>query len=114
MTEITEKMLENPPKKYRPVPFWSWNEKLDKTETARQIDLMDKAGLGGYFMHARGGLLTEYMGDEWFENVEIGVSEAQKRECMRGHTTKTAGRADSWGESSSKIPNFSRPISYTK
>ena len=79
MTEITEKMLENPPKKYRPVPFWSWNEKLDKTETARQIDLMDKAGLGGYFMHARGGLLTEYMGDEWFENVEIGVSEAQKR-----------------------------------
>ena len=79
MTKITGKMLENPPKKYRPVPFWSWNEKLDKTETARQIDLMDKAGLGGYFMHARGGLLTEYMGDEWFENVEIGVSEAQKR-----------------------------------
>ena len=58
--------FKNIPKKYRPVPFWSWNEKLDTEETAYQIDVMDKAGIGGYFMHARGGLETEYMGDEWY------------------------------------------------
>ena len=46
-------------KKFRPIPFWSWNEKLNADETARQIDIMDKAGIGGYFMHARGGLETE-------------------------------------------------------
>ena len=25
--------------------------------------------IGGYFMHARGGLQTEYMGEEWFDNI---------------------------------------------
>ena len=24
-------------KKYRPIPFWSWNEKLDPEETREQI-----------------------------------------------------------------------------
>jgi hypothetical protein len=48
--------LKNPPKKYRPVPFWSWNDKLDKETLKWQIDEMDKAGLGVYFMHARGGV----------------------------------------------------------
>ncbi len=71
--------LKNPPKKYRPIPFWSWNEKLDTEETRRQIALMDEAGIGGYFMHARGGLQTEYMGDEWFDNISAGVDEGKKR-----------------------------------
>lgn len=71
--------LKNPPKKYRPIPFWSWNEKLDTEETARQIEIMDKAGMGGYFMHARGGLETGYMSDEWFDNVTTGVEEGVKR-----------------------------------
>lgn len=75
---IKEK-LKNPPKEYRPVPFWSWNEKLTPQETERQIDIMDKVGMGGYFMHARGGLQTEYMGSKWFENTDVGVEEGVKR-----------------------------------
>ena len=71
--------MKNPPKNYRPVPFWSWNEKLETGETKRQIDVMDKAGMGGFFMHARGGLQTEYMGDEWFENVKASIEESEKR-----------------------------------
>lgn len=63
--------FKNVPKEYRPIPFWSWNEKLDATETAEQIDKMCAQGIGGFFMHARGGLQTEYMGDEWFENIAV-------------------------------------------
>lgn len=66
-------------KKYQPVPFWSWNEKLDTEETKRQVRLMDEAGMGGFFMHARGGLSTPYLEEEWFANVEAAVCEAQKR-----------------------------------
>ncbi len=66
-------------KKYRPIPFWSWNEKLDTEETKRQVALMDEAGIGGYFMHARGGLLTEYMGEEWFDNVRAATEEGARR-----------------------------------
>lgn len=71
--------FKNVDKKYRPIPFWSWNEKLDTKETKRQIGIMDEAGIGGYFMHARGGLLTEYMEDEWFDNVRASIEEGDKR-----------------------------------
>lgn len=63
--------FKNVPKEYRPIPFWSWNEKMDTAETAEQVDKMCAQGIGGFFMHARGGLQTEYMGDEWFENVGV-------------------------------------------
>ena len=66
------------PKKYRPIPFWSWNEKLDPEETREQIRMMEAAGIGGFFMHARGGLQTSYMEEEWFENVTASVEEAEE------------------------------------
>ena len=66
-------------KKYRPIPFWSWNERLSVEESVRQTRLMDEAGIGGYFMHARGGLQTEYMGEEWFDNVAACIEESNKR-----------------------------------
>ena len=67
------------PKEYRPIPFWSWNEKLETEETREQIRQMDEAGIGGFFMHARGGLQTPYMEDEWFDNVSASVEEGHKR-----------------------------------
>lgn len=63
---------------YRPIPFWSWNERLDAKETRRQVRVMKEAGVGGYFMHARGGLLTEYMGEEWFRNVDATIDEGKR------------------------------------
>lgn len=64
--------------KYCPIPFWSWNEQLNEEETREQIRAMKRAGLGGFFMHARGGLQTEYMGEEWFANVEAALEEAKR------------------------------------
>ena len=63
----------------RPLPFWSWNDKLEPEELRRQIGAMQKAGMGGFFMHARGGLETEYLGEDWFRAVEASVDEAKKR-----------------------------------
>ena len=68
--------------KYRPIPFWSWNEKLRVDETVRQIEDMHEAGIGGYFMHSRGGLQTEYMGEEWHDNIRAAI-DCGKREGMR-------------------------------
>ena len=69
--------LKNIASKYRPIPFWSWNEKLETEQTRAQIKQMDEAGLGGFFMHARGGLQTEYMGQAWFDNVTAAVEAAE-------------------------------------
>ena len=81
MTDF-EKSLKNPPKKYRPAPFWSWNEKLDVEETRKQIRQMNEAGLGGFFMHARGGLQTEYLSDEWFQNVSASIEEGEALDML--------------------------------
>ena len=70
--------FKNVPTKYRPIPFWSWNEKLETEQTRAQIGQMDEAGLGGFFMHARGGLQTDYMGQEWFDNVTAAVEKAEE------------------------------------
>ena len=70
--------IKNPPQEYRPVPFWSWNSKLETEETKWQVNQMDSVGMGGFFMHARGGLKTEYMGEEWLENVKAAVLEGDK------------------------------------
>lgn len=72
------KKLENPPKEYRAVPFWSWNDKLTPEMLRWQIQEMDKVGLGGYFMHARGGLETEYLSEEWMNCIEICIDEGNK------------------------------------
>ena len=60
---------------YRSIPFWSWNDKLEKEELIRQIRWMKEQGFGGYFMHARSGLITEYLSDEWFELVNACIDE---------------------------------------
>ena len=59
-------------------PFWSWNDSLEKEELCRQIDLMKQNGIDGFFMHARGGLVTEYMSDEWFDCIEACIKQAEK------------------------------------
>lgn len=64
--------------KYRSFPFWSWNDKLDKEELVKQIDWMHEVGIGGFFMHARGGLTTPYLGDEWFECIKACQKRAKE------------------------------------
>ncbi len=39
--------FKNPSNQYRPIPFWSWNDKLEKEEIRYQIDEMKKARVGG-------------------------------------------------------------------
>ena len=82
---------------YRPIPFWSWNEKLDTEETARQVQLMHTAGIGGFFMHARGGLGTEYMGEEWFDNISAAKDEG-KRLNMRAWAHDENGWPSGFGD----------------
>ena len=52
---------------------------VEVSELRRQIGAMQDAGMGGFFMHARGGLETEYLSEDWFRAVEASVDEAKKR-----------------------------------
>ncbi|HUU92701.1 MAG TPA: glycosyl hydrolase [Phycisphaerae bacterium] len=67
-----------PPSPYRGAPFWAWNGRLEPAELRRQIRVMHRMGLGGFFMHSRVGLATPYLADEWFECVGACIDEAEK------------------------------------
>lgn len=65
---------------YRPVPFWSWNDRLDPEELKKQIRRMKAQGMGGFFMHARGGLKTEYLSQEWMACIRACCEEAKEQQ----------------------------------
>lgn len=71
-------VLEDVTNDNNPIPFWSWNDKLSVEETIWQINEFKKVGMGGFFMHARGGLETEYMSEEWMQNIKAGIEQAKK------------------------------------
>ena len=68
--------IKNPSAEYRGALFWALNGKLEPEEMRRQIRLMKQMGMGGFFLHARVGLNTEYLGDEWFKCVDAAIDEA--------------------------------------
>jgi hypothetical protein len=72
------KEFANPGALYRGKPFWSWNGKLEKNELLHQISVMKEMGFGGYFMHSRTGLETEYLGEEWFNLINQCADEGER------------------------------------
>lgn len=62
---------------YRGKPFWAWNGELHREELIRQIGVLKQMGFGGFFMHSRTGLETEYLGDHWFEMIRDCAAEAK-------------------------------------
>ncbi len=76
--EELETIFTNPGAEYRGKPFWAWNGELEKDEVLRQIEIMKEMGFGGYFMHSRSGLITEYLGDEWFEIINAAADKGEE------------------------------------
>ena len=77
MKKLNEKISEEA-SRHGSIPFWSWNDRLTDEGLRRQIRNMHDLGMRGFFMHARGGLETEYMSDEWFDAINSSVDEAKK------------------------------------
>jgi len=76
MQDFDKKFI-HPPKEYRPAPFWSWNDDLDENELIRQIKEFKEKGFGGFFMHSRTGLITEYMSDKWDKLTQACINESK-------------------------------------
>lgn len=75
-------LFKNPTAEYRGTPFWAWNNKLDTAQLMRQIDALAKMGMGGFHIHPRTGLATEYLGDEFMQNVKACVTRAQEKQML--------------------------------
>ena len=73
-------LIKNPPKEYRSAPFWGWNDRLQRENLGEQIEGFKKAGMGGFFIHSREGLETEYLSTEWMEDVKFCVDKAREND----------------------------------
>lgn len=67
---------------FRQAPFWFWNHELNNETLDWQIDQMKEKGLGGFVMHARHGLITPYMGDDWFDAIRFCCKKAKQNGMM--------------------------------
>ena len=76
--EKLKKQLNTDLKDYKSIPFWSWNNELDENELVKQIEEMHSVGMGGFFIHARTGLKTEYLGEKWFSCVGVCLEKAKQ------------------------------------
>ena len=68
----------NPSAQYRSAPFWSLNGELEEKELRRQIQQMHAQGMGGFFMHPRGGMKTEYLSEVFMAAIGACIDEAKK------------------------------------
>lgn len=76
--DLKEEIFRDPPKSYRGAPFWAWNTKLCKEALVKQIKQFKEMGFGGFHIHCRVGLDTQYLGKDFFECVQACLEEANK------------------------------------
>jgi len=67
-----------PGMEFRPAPFWAINDELEPHEAARQLTGMIDHGFSGGFFHSRTGLLSRYLGSDWFAALNAAVEAAEQ------------------------------------
>jgi len=78
-TDDLKQQFKRPGSEWRGAPFWSWNDDLDPEYLRAQIREMKRAGLGGFIMHDRSGLMNRYMGERWMECIAAAIDEGKKQ-----------------------------------
>ncbi len=68
----------DPPHDYSPMPFWFWNGKMDDSQIRKEIHDMVDQHVYGAFLHARDGLQTPYLSEDWWKAIGAGLEESKK------------------------------------
>ena len=76
---LSPALFQQPDARYRGTPFWSWNCQLEQGRLFDQIEEFKRMGLGGFHMHPRTGLKTEYLGTEYLGLVKACTERAKER-----------------------------------
>ncbi len=74
------KAFENPESYYGTTTLWSLNDELKEDEMIRQLKEFKDKNLGGVVLHPRGGLATEYLGEDYFKAYETAIDFLRKND----------------------------------
>jgi len=80
--ELHFETFKNPGPEYRGAPFWAWNCALNEETLLREIEAMKEMGFGGFHMHVRVGMATEYLGSEFMAHVRSCAEKARKEHML--------------------------------
>ncbi|GHT44953.1 hypothetical protein AGMMS49965_21480 [Bacteroidia bacterium] len=76
--ESLQKEFAEPSKDYGTAPLWVWNTTITREIIDRSLTELKAKKFGGVFVHPRPGLVTEYLGDEWFALYRYTVDKAKE------------------------------------
>lgn len=80
--KLSDEMFQTPANEYRGIPFWAWNTELNSEQLERQIGYFQEMGFGGFQMHSRTGLETEYLGKKFMDSIALGAEKANERDMI--------------------------------
>ena len=104
--ELDFELFKNPTSEYRGTPFWSWNCKLDKETLLEQIGYLKEMGFGGFHMHSRSGMATEYLSEDFFDLVKTCVDKAKSEDMLAWLYDEDRWSSGSAGGYVTKIKKF--------
>ena len=102
--KLDPELFRRPTSEYRGTPFWAWNTKLEPGELLEQIEIFKQMGFGGFHIHARTGLETPYLGDEFMDCVKLCAEKAAQEEMLcwlYDEDRYPSGAAGAWSPGSS-------------
>ena len=67
----------DPPHDFSLMPFWFWNGKMEGPVIQQQIRDMADQHVYGAFLHARDGLETPYLSEDWFKAISAGLEQSK-------------------------------------
>jgi hypothetical protein len=76
MTPLYQGFLD-PPHDFSLMPFWFWNGKIQGPIIQQEIRDMVDQHVYGAFLHARDGLQTPYLSEEWWNAIGAGLKQSR-------------------------------------
>ena len=80
--ELDKELFRKPTAEYKATPFWAWNGALEKEELLEQIDIFNEMGYGGFHMHVRTGLETQYLSEEFMSLIRACTDKAKENKML--------------------------------
>jgi len=68
----------DPPRQYSSGPLWVWNDMLTEQQIASTMRDLAEQNVKQVFVHPRPGLMTPYLGDDWFRLWKVALKQAEK------------------------------------
>ena len=79
---MTQDLFLNPTSEYRATPFWAWNCELNQEILDKEIGYMQDMGFGGFHMHVRVGMSTNYLSDDFMDLIKGSVKTAKDKKML--------------------------------